>query len=633
MLFRSRTLPSLREIFSSGEELKPELAARVCQLFPSVRLVNLYGPTECTIDVSFHEYVNGEDPVPIGRAVANTCLLVLPPEESFSTETSLLPEKSFPSEKMDLLPVDVPGELCVTGDLVGMGYLDRTGNLNNMGNLNSTGDLDENAGGFFIWNGAPAYRTGDFVLLSARGELLYLGRRDRQEKLRGMRIDTGAIENILMSGRNIRSAHVEIQNHCLTAYYEADTELTVPSAILAGKFPDYSIPRQWFWLPEFPRKENGKLDLVKLHQRTMGSGSDCGSDCGSDYESRGGSDNKPDAKKAATANTPLEEQLLSLIKTYFPAPIQADTDLIEEGLDSLTAIQIIQHIRSCGYECSYSLIFRYPSVALLAGALTKRQYPEQTQWTQEQLPVVLDHLLSRRERNLFLCVPYGGGNSEIFGSLARKLAGLPWDIACVSTEQLGTKTVEEAAEDLLPALDRYDQIVLTGYCVGSALATELARRLSSAGKTVPHVFLISSLPVSWLYVGKKKFSLWDFLSDRQISRVLNRLYPGLPEVAGISNKPGDDLFSDRIPQFRLDAARFFSYMEHYRQKDLGIGAPVTLFFGGKDPLSFHYEKKYQNWRHFYRSELSVISFPKAGHYLLTEHADEVGEVICRCLRQ
>lgn len=578
-----RTLPSLREIFSSGEELKPELAARVCRLFPSIRLINLYGPTECTIDVSFHEYTPEEEPVPIGRAVANTRLLVFPPEETV------------------LLPVGVPGELCVTGDLVGMGY------------------QDENEGGYFNHEGVPAYRTGDFVSLSSNGELLYLGRRDRQEKLRGMRIDTGAVENLLMADDAILSAHVEIQNHCLTAYYESDTELASPSGILTGKLPDYSIPGLWFRLPKFPRKENGKLDLVKLHQETAMKTPDA-------EEALTG-----ERKTAVSAHKPLEEQLLCIIAKYFPARVQADTDLIEEGLDSLAAIQIIQDIRSGGYECSYSLIFRYPSVALLAGALAEQTPcpPEQFPKPGTASPGLLDYLVSRQERQLFLCVPYGGGSSEVFGSLATKLADLPWDIASVSTENQDRKTVEETAKDLLPALAGYEQIVLTGYCVGSALATELASRLSSAGKSVSHVFLISSLPVSWLHIGKKKFSPWDLLSDRQISKILNRLYPAQPKTVTSLKNADSDPFYSKIPLFRHDTARFFSYMENYRQKNLRIAAPVTMFFGGKDPLSFHYGKKYRDWHHFYQSAPSVISFPEGGHYLLTEHPDEIAEAIRR----
>lgn len=582
-----RTLPSLREIFSSGETLKPELAARVCRLFPSIRLINLYGPTECTIDVSFHEYVPGEETIPIGRAVANTRLFVLPPEETIP------------------LPADVPGELCITGDLVGMGY------------------LEGNTGGYFTWKGLPAYRTGDFVSLSPNGELLYLGRRDRQEKLRGMRIDTGAIENLLLSDKDISSAHVEIQNHCLTAYYECDTELAAPSAILIGKFPDYSIPRQWFRLPKFPRKENGKLDLVKLRQESR-------------IKERQPEEILPvNRKKAVSANIPLEKRLLCIIRKYFPANVQADTDLIEEGLDSLTAIQIIQDIRSHGYDCSYSLIFRYPSVTLLAGILTEELRPMQECLTESETasPVLLDYLISRQERQLLLCVPFGGGNSEIFGGLARRLADLPWDIATVSTEKPGRKTIEEAAEDLLASLDRYEQIVLTGYCVGSALATELASRLSTEGKTVLHVFLISSLPASWIHMGKKKFSPWDLLSDRQIIRILNRLYPGQTKAAKKATDPDSGPFHARIPQFRHDTARFFSYMENYKLKDLQISAPVTLFFGGKDPLSIHYDKKSKKWQHFYHSVPSVVSFPDAGHYLLSEELAEVSEIIYKCLKQ
>ena len=196
----------LEEIFVSGEELRAELAKRVFLTFPKVRLINLYGPTECTIDVSYHECHRGERKIPIGKAVANTRLFLMPPDSE------------------EILPIGVEGELCVFGDLVGMGYAKEE--------QGGFCEVEKKDGGTERYPAGRMYRTGDFCVLEEDGELYYRGRRDQQEKLRGMRVDLGSIEHAILKHPDIRACHVLIHDHRLEAFYEAGREVENPAGFL-----------------------------------------------------------------------------------------------------------------------------------------------------------------------------------------------------------------------------------------------------------------------------------------------------------------------------------------------------------------------------------------------------------------
>ena len=161
---------SLRRVFSSGEALSGTASRRWREL-TGVPLHNLYGPTEAAVDVTFHEYDGAADTtVPIGRPVWNTGLRVL--------DSCLRP-----------VPDGVPGELYLAGVQLARGYHRRPA---------LTADrfvADPYA------TGARMYRTGDLVRRRPDGMIDYLGRTDRQVKLRGNRVELGEIEAALTSPR------------------------------------------------------------------------------------------------------------------------------------------------------------------------------------------------------------------------------------------------------------------------------------------------------------------------------------------------------------------------------------------------------------------------------------------------
>ncbi|MEV6880724.1 amino acid adenylation domain-containing protein [Streptomyces sp. NPDC051135] len=191
---------SVRRIFCSGDVLPAELCERVyadC----SVAVDNLYGPTECAIDVtywSWHPQASGQPP--IGRPVANTRTHVV---DAAGHE----------------LPVGVAGELWVGGVQVARGYLNRP-------------DLTEERflpDPFSVVAGDRIYRTGDLVRRRPDGDLEFLGRIDNQVKVRGFRIELGEVEAALREAPGVLDAAVVCRtdpagDKQLLAYLVADAE-------------------------------------------------------------------------------------------------------------------------------------------------------------------------------------------------------------------------------------------------------------------------------------------------------------------------------------------------------------------------------------------------------------------------
>jgi amino acid adenylation domain-containing protein len=159
----------LRFIFVGGEELPEDLRAQVLGSL-DVALVNLYGPTESTIDATFYVCNATAQPfgVPIGRPIANIRTYVL-------------------DQNLEPVPVGVPGDLYIGGDGLARGYIGRRGQTAERFIPDPLADE----------SGARMYHTGDRARRLADGNLLFLGRSDHQVKIRGYRIELGEVESAI----------------------------------------------------------------------------------------------------------------------------------------------------------------------------------------------------------------------------------------------------------------------------------------------------------------------------------------------------------------------------------------------------------------------------------------------------
>ncbi|XLS29491.1 amino acid adenylation domain-containing protein [Flavobacteriaceae bacterium M23B6Z8] len=206
-----------------------------------VKIYNNYGPTENTVVTTYYEVQDGEaGMIPIGYPISNTQVYVL-------------------SDGLQLQPVGVVGELCISGASLSSGYLNQE-------------VLTEEK---FVANpfveGEKIYRTGDLARWRADGSLIFCGRKDSQVKIRGYRIELGEIEYAIQDQDGIQQAAVLAKEDAqgqkrLVGYVvsSVDFEKTAIEASLEKTLPTYMIPKQWVVLESLPLNQNGKVDKRKL---------------------------------------------------------------------------------------------------------------------------------------------------------------------------------------------------------------------------------------------------------------------------------------------------------------------------------------------------------------------------------
>jgi amino acid adenylation domain-containing protein len=238
---------NLRMILSTSEELSSDLPRIWRREFAHpARFINGYGHTETTGLVSLfsvpEEMLNGTHPIPIGPPLKNSVFEVCDDNDQ---------------------PVAVgdEGELYVAGASVGRGYLKRP-------NLDAERFLNGRCG----VTHERRYRTGDVVRLMAGGALSFIGRRDQQVKLNGVRVELTEIEEVLRQHPAINDAAVSLNNGNtdnwrLVAYIVAGNATGVPTDLpvfLAARLPPSMIPGEVRLVGSLPRTLSGKIDRVEL---------------------------------------------------------------------------------------------------------------------------------------------------------------------------------------------------------------------------------------------------------------------------------------------------------------------------------------------------------------------------------
>jgi amino acid adenylation domain-containing protein/non-ribosomal peptide synthase protein (TIGR01720 family) len=323
-------LSSLEWMITTGEACAPELARRWLAAAPHTQLLNAYGPTECSDDVTHHALARPdarpeETPalaLPIGRPVANTRIHVLD-------------ASGRPAAR------GVAGELSVGGRGVGRGYL----------------GLPERTARAFVpdpWGepGARLYRTGDRARWLPDGTLEFLGRLDHQVKVRGFRIELGEIEVLLVAHPGVREAVVLARDQQLVAYVAGDFGDMAVEALrralrdqLAERLPDYMVPAAFVTLAALPLTPNGKVDRKALPAPAL-----------------------PAARAVYSAPRTREEEILAGVwaQVLRRPRVGADDNFFELGGDSILSVQIVARARQAGLYLTVRQIFEHQTVAALA---------------------------------------------------------------------------------------------------------------------------------------------------------------------------------------------------------------------------------------------------------------------------
>ncbi|MFJ1643363.1 MULTISPECIES: amino acid adenylation domain-containing protein [unclassified Streptomyces] len=241
-------LRGLRYLVVGGEALSRAHVSAALRALPDTRIINGYGPSECTVLSSIHRIESGdcdrELGIPIGRAVGDRMLYIV--------DADLQP-----------VPDGTQGELCVGGPAVAQGYLARPAlTAERFAPDPFSGEL-----------GARIYRTGDLARRATDGRLEFVGRSDDQVKIRGLRIEPGEVTERLRRLPAVRDAVVTPRRDENGNCVELIAHIVRSGATMTRKdlrqalaidLPQAMVPGAFVLMDRFPLTANGKVDKQEL---------------------------------------------------------------------------------------------------------------------------------------------------------------------------------------------------------------------------------------------------------------------------------------------------------------------------------------------------------------------------------
>ncbi|MFK8105471.1 MAG: amino acid adenylation domain-containing protein [Saprospiraceae bacterium] len=292
---------------------------------------NSYGPTETSMCVSIFKLTKNisfnAKTIPIGKPIANTQFLIL-------------------SDNLQLLPIGLTGELCISGIQLAHGYINRP---------------DLTAEKFIDHPFKPRerlYRTGDLARWLPDGNVEFMGRKDHQVKLRGFRIELGEIEAALNQIAVIKQSVVlavkdEEGSKELVAYLVCKEAVDYKSIeqLLTQELPEYMVPKIYVMLDEIPLTHNDKIDRKALP--------------------------KPDrntfhTKEYVAPRNEQEKLLVSIWESVLKLDkVSVKDNFYDLGGNSMKAIQLMSFLKKNAYEFSVRDSFEYPILEDMAKVLKK----------------------------------------------------------------------------------------------------------------------------------------------------------------------------------------------------------------------------------------------------------------------
>lgn len=431
-------------------------------------ILNLFGPTETSIEVSHWVCRPGEASVPIGLPMTGVRLYVL--------DDGLMP-----------VPPGEAGELYIAGVALARGYLGRPGLTADRFLPDPYGDCP----------GDRMYRTGDRARFRTDGAIEYLGRADFQVKLRGVRIEPGEIETRLLGLAGVREAAVlcigtgidaRLIGFVTGAPLPEEAELR---AALAAELPSAMVPDRILPLARLPLNVNGKADRRALAQ--MAAALEPGAPGGGGTAPR-------DAVEAEVAA--LWAEVLGL------PDVGVDRHLFEElGANSLAALRLAARLERRWPACGgLAALMRHPTVAAFGAHLARvhaAPVPASGPDARDADGVLVPLAAGDGRRPPLVLVHPGLGTTLCFVDLARRLAAdadggpsiLGLQAPGLADGEATPDRVEEFARRYIDALQRRcagGPVHLAGYSFGGLVAFEMACRLQEAGAPVASLTILDT---------------------------------------------------------------------------------------------------------------------------------------------
>jgi amino acid adenylation domain-containing protein len=477
--------PSLASIVLGSESLPCGLVEEFVQHEANrhIALFNFYGPSECTVETMYCRLDGRALPqtrvAPIGRPIANTRAYVL-------------------SAGNNLAPIGIPGEICLGGVALGRGYL-------NQPELTSSRFIDDP-----FHPGERIYRTGDLGRWNANGDLEFLGRLDRQLKIRGHRIEPGEIEHHLLRHSHVSQAVVETRpssdgSNELIAYVaqSAAVDARQLRAFLKPTLPAYMMPAAFVILPDLPLLPSGKIDRNALPETET-----------------------PAVNQQYTPpRDATEEQLLDIWESLLAArPIGIHDEFFDVGGHSLLGVRLIAEIdRRCGRRLPLSRLFEAPTIAALAALLRTDASPA---------PSCLVRIGAAGSRYRLFFVPGATGTVSYLHPLAQQL-GSDTSFYAFQAQGLEGSSAPHQTLDAMAAhyaallleAQPHGPYLLAGHSFGGIVAFAIAQILVERGQEIALLAVVDGhAPNAFASLAAEPVA-----DDAQLMRDLGRLTVQLPD--------------------------------------------------------------------------------------------------------
>jgi amino acid adenylation domain-containing protein len=458
----SREVPdafgSLDHLLFGGEAVDSDAVARIVRAAKPRRLVHVYGPTETTTFASWHEVTavpGAGETVPIGLPIVNTTLHVL--------DEARLP-----------VPVGVAGELYIGGDGLALGYV---------------GDADLTRQKFVadpFMPGSRLYRTGDRVRRRRDGAIEFVGRIDRQVKLRGFRIEPGEVEAELRRFDEIAIAVVRVWRRNgdarLVGYVVPEEGATIEATELQerlrGRLPDHMVPAHLTVLDAMPLNPNGKIDTKQLPE--------------------------PAEHHVASYVAPRGQAMVRMAELWRRAlrveRVGANDSFFDLGGHSLLAVELMAAVeKSFGKAIPLSTLFDAPTLAAFTVRVSGHDDSAEAD--------LIVPIQPNGSRLPLFCFHPGGGNVFYYRPLARHLDEEQPVLGIQARGADGRsrphRTVEEMAAAYVAVIKQAQPegpVHLLGWSLGGLIAFETARLLEQEGRIVALLALLDTSfprPTSW----------------------------------------------------------------------------------------------------------------------------------------
>jgi amino acid adenylation domain-containing protein len=574
-------LRGVRQLIVGGDVMSPAHARRLMAAFPGLRLVNVYGPTEATVLITAHQLETPPHaPIPLGRPIPNATVYIL-------------------DSKRRPVPVGVPGEIFTGGAGLALGYLNRP-------ELTAERFVPDPFSG---QPGARMYRSGDLARWRDDGAIDFLGRVDNQVKIRGVRIELGAIESALTDHPLVQEAVVVAtgggaSEKQLAAYVVtrggAEVAAREIKSFLAQRLAAPSVPDVIAFIPVIPRTVTGKFDRRALPELSTLRKSE-------------------DVRVLRQADTPLEIAIAAEFAAVLELDdIGLDDDFYAYGGDSLRAMRLVARLRHT-YRVALTVpdLIASPTVGTLSAALAALRCEPAHPQTQRL----------RAERASGDLAPIfflhgdliGGGRycADIVRHLAPERPFFAWSPHGVEGEPFAESIEAMARENCAIIRERYPHgpVILGGYCNGGVVAFEMARQLERAGRSV-----IGLTIVDGFIFNTERSVVSDFMR-RQARRHLQRLGLGRAIVPPSADAGSWQVRHDRLVESWYDA------LAHYVPRS--YSGPTSLLWTAE--IAPRSAALTQAWKRVAPQAIESGIIPGTHLTAVTRHLAETSEVLAASL--